>query len=463
MDVLLQDLHNMGLIVYFRFIYTLKDDILLDPEYINKIYKSLLDYGRKRLGHFLEALLLESEIKTYFSNRKFYNKNSSLDYAHEFLMKLKSGISNKTLLEICSDAQLRDKINLFKLSFDDIFDEIQKIVYNLEESFEKEINKTYKSIWPNEVDSGKDISQLISVLTISDLNPLLRLCSPFKSKTDIKFPKQIFLNFDFILKRGEDFICPLLFPKNIYPDKKKKIEHTPNINNEYSFKYFLPHKPLTTWKRIFLKIRNVFDSKNMVEEYFWNEGLIFIFREIRSKINLKFDELLKEKQKKNFFSFSIHEAQLVYQEEHESNPYDALAFINITLRSDEKEKMIIRIFHDIDKAVQNFFRENMKINSPLPFLYNKYIENAQIDNKKEIVRCFNCGELISYHVELRSCEICQTKEFLLLNKFLVLEKEEQGGMGEIIQAKINDSIVAVKRRLNNKDKLFVDQWENEVK
>ena len=470
LENILEDLHKLGLIVYFKK-KSLSDTIISNPQWFNNVFKFILDFGRKNIEIIFETI--------YNKLKETNNKKMK----EEFLKKLKwlKGDLNVEIgiKEIWNSKKKLKKSRLDKISFENILIDLDNLI--------RELVKQKESSIFEEIDEFKDFSSssisqkfiFVDEDTLANqvINPVLK---NYTMKGDKFFkPKKEFLmnilsQFDFviptkrleykldgkILSKLRNYVVPLLFPcfkpflsSTIFESKKRQFSQKKEENilesdsnddigsnwnnieaeedwnkilfeNEWIVDYILPFKPSAVWKLLFMRIRGTCvglneSKREMLGEIYWLNGFSFYMIEndptqVKTFVELEFIEENK------FFG------QVLMKIIIKSNLLDVSLFFSLlhkTIQSFVKEWIVPEICNKIDitvtkkkenkqiESIQQYFviNEKLKLNESL--LKNRGEDNNEDrENVIEKFKCFNCGFLISL-LDLKddACDKCKKK------------------------------------------------------
>eukprot|EP01091_Cochliopodium_minus_P008760 TRINITY_DN2038_c0_g1_i1.p1 TRINITY_DN2038_c0_g1~~TRINITY_DN2038_c0_g1_i1.p1 ORF type:complete len:1330 (-),score=374.41 TRINITY_DN2038_c0_g1_i1:37-3537(-) len=283
-ELILVDLHKLGVIIYFDN-EILKETIITSPFWFNKVFKVILDHGRKKIGEVLEFTMDALQKRKERGKMKCtYNIKNSESEIRKVLYWLK-GTANKKLSirEMWEIKTERDKMRLDKISFQNLLIKLQEIEELLiNEGNHKAIN-LYKKVFSHPI--YYEISQVFHsinyqsmIIIVKEIIGVAHFDSGAKRQEKevylkkMNFMIKILINLDLVfpkqrIERGEEknenpkqtYSIPLLFPslrpKQLIRGKLKMKEITKK--KEWKIKYNLPFKPSSMWKMLFLRIRKV--------------------------------------------------------------------------------------------------------------------------------------------------------------------------------------------------------------
>ena len=100
---ILIDLHKLGLIVFFDH-DILRETIITDPQWFNLVFKTILDYGRKKICLIIQEIFdIFLELKQNHHSIGKLNEESQ-NYVEKHLNELKKGVSvNLSMEDIWND------------------------------------------------------------------------------------------------------------------------------------------------------------------------------------------------------------------------------------------------------------------------------------------------------------------------------------------------------------------------
>ena len=273
----LVDLHGLGLIIYFDS-DSVRDIIIVNPDWFNKIFKTIVDHGRKRIAEILENTLKELKIMIQYGDFKNDSINKDTETSEQriksYLTKIKGNADQRKCIdEIWTKSSEREKSNIDKLSYQNMLNEISYV----EKLLRKEGNERAIDINKDSLNfpSYTDITQIFHTIEYTSMFMLVKQMigppktNPTKTESEeylrkIEFLKKILGNFDLILpkeriERDQDknnvpkqkYLVPFLFPfkkpKEIVLKGGLRLREL-KIRREWNVQYFFPFKPSSMWK-----------------------------------------------------------------------------------------------------------------------------------------------------------------------------------------------------------------------
>ena len=164
-DKLLNDLNKMGQIIYFSN-ESLKNIIITNPEWLNQIFKNVVDLGRKSSQQYLE------EISFFLNNLKEYkHKNNSYNCKNLVEKELKELKNNNFFSFLFSNPNQKNVSNVDKISFQNFLKKIEKIEILLL----KENNEGTSKFFEEKCGKSASFSQIVYSITHSNFLELLCL------------------------------------------------------------------------------------------------------------------------------------------------------------------------------------------------------------------------------------------------------------------------------------------------
>ena len=445
---ILEDLHKLGLIVYFKK-RALSDTIISNPQWFNNVFKSILDFGRKSVEKTIG--LIEYALKET-KNKKMKNEVSKIT------KWLKGDSKLREMEDIWNDKEELKKSNLDKISFENISKKLDDLI-------EKLIEQKEYSIF--EMEDLRDVSSSISQKFIFiEENALIQnvvenMLDYYKSKgNQIYSEKKEFLmnilsQFDFviptkklkyrmegkIIRKERTYVVPLLFPSykpshsisKINKQISNKFDEWNNFEfgNEWIVDYFLPFKPSAVWKLLFMRIRGCCvgmneNEREMEEEIYWMNGFSFYLIEndstkAKTFIELEFidnKESSSQVLMKILIKSSLFDLNLFYSSLHQTIQLFVKEWIVPEFYNTIKIKIMKKKENKEIESIQNFFRisENLELKDEI-VQYNNTIEKREIEK----LRCFNCGFLISLEdLKQNTCDKCNSFTFKLFFSFYLI-------------------------------------------
>ena len=423
---ILEDLHKLGLIVYFKKKY-LGDTFISNPQWFNNLFKSVLDIGRKRVGIIFESIY----------NKLKETKNKKMkDKILKIIMWLKGKSKLDKLEDIWCKRKELEKSKLDKISFESLLIKLEEIIGKLIEKkefsiFEIEELKNYSTQLSQNlifVDEATLSSELINKvlknyrrkgkiifnekkLFLMNLLSQINLISPTKRLNQIIKGKTIL--------HQRIFILPLLF------SSQKSSSFSSSLNNAtigYSLKdlddivfenewivdYFLPFKPSTVWKLLFTKIRTSCvgfneSDREILKEMYWSNGFSFYLVEndssrVKTFLELEFIEdrnNLGHVLMKTTIKIDLKDLNLFYSTLHQT----IQTFVKEWIVSDFYNKILIKLSRVKET------RESVNIQSNLKIPGNFELKNnfEHFDENENCFKCFNCGFSIHFQKKHAKC------------------------------------------------------------
>ena len=234
-ESILIDLHKLGVIVYFND-DILKETIICDPKWFNNVFKTILDFGRKKSQLLIEKIFIQIQQKQSETKIQIINKNdkeNSLNQCESILkwiigknkIELPNLKSNELIIEnIWNENEKRKNSIVDKISFQNMIEKLEKIQSKLIEEGNEEILKNSFEF----DDKGKDISQIIHTIDQNIFNEEI-INKIIGNKIEKKeFMIDLLIKFDLIipkqkqriivdgrdLKSNQNYLIPFLYPTN---------------------------------------------------------------------------------------------------------------------------------------------------------------------------------------------------------------------------------------------------------
>ena len=248
-----------GTIIYFKD-EVLKSTLISNPQWFNNVFKTIMDYGRKK-------------VQITFEN--FYNFLKSENKKSEAKNKLKKVIENlrgkankkKSVEEIWKKEQELSKSNFDKVSYETMLETLEEIEeMMLKEGYKEFLDeqKEYHNqnilqqfFFVNENGFKENITDRILSNTEIDVNDS-KFLSNLLARYDFFLPtqKMNYLKTGNSLTTKQKYIIPLLFPRRkpstLISRNDKEIEKMKYFN-EWIVNYFLPFEPSSLWRTLFLR------------------------------------------------------------------------------------------------------------------------------------------------------------------------------------------------------------------
>ena len=455
-EKILVDLHRLGVIIYFEN-DTFRDTIISDPIWFNHVFKTIIDYGRKKVQIIFEELyyiLSEKEKEKNFSFSK--NKNNTLNVLNKMLMDIKGKENiNMSIDELWNEQSKNSNIKVDKISFNGLLKNLLLLQKSLIKEGKEEVLNEIK-----DVEQNLDITQSIHTINKFSLHEdiLLKILNlKFLGKRNLenrKFLLNILVKFNLILPKNkiiflEDnqrYMIPFLFPetkpKKIILNGSKKIDEFER-NFHWKVIYFLPFKPSSVWKMLFLRIRKccLIDEKKqkILDEIYWINGLIFHYENEMKDSNLIELNIVPSENKNNK---EEHLMQLSLKvNENPKKLFETMMF-------EIKEFISHWIVTDITNKIK-FVTKKRSIEIDEPTNLISLVKNNQEKSFQCI--CSFCGQDITFKKSTKNCELCGSKDFLVENQFAILKAVGKGGFGRIFKAFhiVSECFVAIKERIND--------------
>ena len=466
---LLVDLHKTGSIIYFDD-EVLREIIISDPKWFNIVFKSIMDYGRKKIAKIIEYLF------ELLKNHKDHENLFKL--VEKKLKELKNGLPFELDFETIW-IKHKEKANVDKISFYGLLKYIENI--------ELELIKTKGNILEDLISRFSDsnnnnipISQVIYSMEKKMLSDIINeiLGNEFNNIEKKRFLIDLLVKYDLILPKRKIekidlnkfiefdyfYLVPFLFPEEKPSPIYFERFHQQKRNEEWEIKYFLPFKPSSMWKILFLKIRKccVLDEKkqSIENELYWKDGFIFDFSDnfIRNLNKITTIVQMEIIENKKYSSLNNNAKK-------DKNNFQVVLEIKI-----KSNYFMDQLFESIDQSVKEFISKWIvgKFFDQITYSVQKRVVgekqafkiNEKKENKMKII-CFYCSNNILVNQETLECDICHSKNFLIGNKFAILKEIGQGGFGRVfkcIEMK-NKTIVAIKER---KDENKILEWKKEM-
>ena len=450
LENILEDLHKLGLIVYFKK-KSLSDTIISNPQWFNNIFKIILDFGRKNVSKFFES---------FFNYSKEIKNKKTREEITKITIWLKGTSKKESFREIWNDKEELKISNLDKISFENLLRKLEDLIEKLIEEKELEIfekmdefkNFNYSSVSQKFifVDEQDLVSGVVGVI----LEKYQFLGDKiYKQKKE--FLMNILSQFDFVIPKTRvkyykndvnsivserSFVIPLLFspykPQSSFSFLKlnsskqnlgneSEDDNTVDwknlkFDNEWLVDYFLPFKPSAIWKLLFMRIRSFCVGPNeskrkLIEEIYWIEGFSFFLIEadkMKSKTHLQL-EFFKDEDKsgpikmKITIKSNLFDIDLFYSSLHQV----IQIFVKEWIVPELYKKIIIKITKLKENkeffSTQNHFKisENLNFDDSIQYLSN-FDEN---DEENQNFMCMNCGLTLNMLdlKETNSCDKCK--------------------------------------------------------
>ena len=464
-EEILCDLHLLGMVVYFNN-PILKDIIIPDPRWLNKVFTSILDFGRKKLELTLETIY--NDLNNKISGCKESIKN--------FIEELKgSADKRKTLKEIWFEKNQREKSIVDKISFQNLLKKLEFFENEIEREKNGAILTKIKK--ENNYSENIEISQIFYKINRSELNSIsqeILLNDYYTDPKKRKFLIQLLIDYDLILPdkidRGEtkesyenqSYLVPFLFP-DAHPKKIilcGKIVEDVKTQQEWIISYSLIFKPFAMWKFLFLRVRKFLGLGNgiynMLVEMYWLDGFLFYFENmnINSSENIIYMKTIEKRDQNDNVNY----------------------LIEILIKTNYNIDVFFRSIHQIVKdfvsqwmASSQANKINYKITRIEEDFYAPIIQD-QGERTKIGCICYECN--YSFLVEIdekekkiltQNCNNCQSNHFLIGKRFLLIDKITTGGFGRLFKGYdyMTKKFVAIKERLKDCNP-WKDLWEQEI-
>eukprot|EP01091_Cochliopodium_minus_P002654 TRINITY_DN12503_c0_g1_i1.p1 TRINITY_DN12503_c0_g1~~TRINITY_DN12503_c0_g1_i1.p1 ORF type:complete len:650 (+),score=189.93 TRINITY_DN12503_c0_g1_i1:590-2539(+) len=329
----LSDLHDVGICVYFKSKSSMKNFVITNPDWLNKLFREFLDLGRLKILDLLFLLFKKTKKEKVRNNPKLEESPFLKELTDLLLLIVNIKEKNDTYLQSWFSKKLtnknfdifteitvvEDKFKSFlggkikKLSFQYLSEKLTLLEYLLMEGGLVDLLKKLKNKW--KVKEYHFLPQTIFTINNKDKNGILDRLSPFpldffndeKNKfslmleykeafqkiliiLNILIPKIEILEKSLEEDHSNRYLISLLFPF----EKPKELILSGNLRakdikmEEWKMKYSLPFKPCTMWKPLFIKLRNSFILGENVflkilDEFYWIDGFIFSFIEKHKK------------------------------------------------------------------------------------------------------------------------------------------------------------------------------------
>ena len=448
-EYILEDLHKLGLIVYFKK-KSLSDTIIANPQWFNLVFKSIIDFGRKNLQLFFESV--------YQKLKETKNKKMKEEFL-KTISWLKGGSKKEEIEDIWNDKKELSLSNLDKISFENLLSTLEELITKLIEQ---------KEYWVLEMEELKNVSSLSQKFIFINENTLVaevieKVLEDYLKKGGkvYKEKKEFLMNilslFDFVIptkklqylsdgkfiRNLRSYVVPLLFPphKPISLYKKSSKEMIESVNgsinlsvdfkkddwknfkfeNEWIVDYILPFKPSAVWKLLFMRIRGCCvgvneTQRDMFEEVYWMNGFSFYLLEndntkARSLVELEFIEdknKLSEVLMRITIKSNLFDINLFYSSLHQT----IQTFVREWIVSELSNKITIKITKSKENLVVENIQSHFKISETLglndvieQYILDDYNENEGDQYQK--FKCFNCGFSFSLlDIKDNTCDKC---------------------------------------------------------
>eukprot|EP01091_Cochliopodium_minus_P011605 TRINITY_DN3333_c0_g1_i1.p1 TRINITY_DN3333_c0_g1~~TRINITY_DN3333_c0_g1_i1.p1 ORF type:complete len:825 (-),score=271.19 TRINITY_DN3333_c0_g1_i1:1543-4017(-) len=469
LELVLMDLNKLGIIVYFND-NSINDVIISSPTFFNKVFKVILDYGRKRILQISSDILekleetenekeeneqkqLEEDYESYFVNFET-NNDKSIDILKKFSSWSKGKADKEMSMEdIWNDQEERSLSNVDKLSFANMF----RIMLIIEER----MNNEGKQNVINEILENynvKDFSQLFLSIDENKLDVYLLSDIMDTGSKRKPFMAEVLVKFDFILLKGKknfrkkEFLVPLLFPdrkpKQIFltnPSSEEDGKDSKVVakKNDIKLKYYLPFKPSAIWKLFFASLRKacVGNEVNyeMLKEVYWMDGLFFYFKNELKESETTILEI-------QFSPCEVNEDDKEFQE-----------LIEINIKTGTNSRNLVNL---IDHSIKSFIYKWMSRD-----VQEQLVIEIPSDEEMLTLRakCKHCGYTVVIDEKNSKCGSCMNK-YLISGQFAVVKDIGEGGFGRIYKAKHlgTAAMVAIKERINEKSEEVYQNWQEEI-
>eukprot|EP01091_Cochliopodium_minus_P005672 TRINITY_DN15574_c0_g1_i1.p1 TRINITY_DN15574_c0_g1~~TRINITY_DN15574_c0_g1_i1.p1 ORF type:complete len:351 (-),score=92.82 TRINITY_DN15574_c0_g1_i1:129-1037(-) len=265
LEEILENLHQLGMIIYLKKNLVLKKRLIGDPISFNTLIVNIFNFGKKKISQILEILHLSIESNSTFREKLF--KKKGMKFLEKELKNIKNG-NNMSLMEIKIEEINKTKIETLNFEyFSGVLEETIKLLK--EEKKEEEAQR-------NEL---MNISQTVYILNSSDMiNFLGSFSMELTFLITLLEELEIITKIQFIEKNHpkEKYLIPLLFPLKkpahlkIRGIKYERIER----KKERTLQYTFPFKISSVFKRMILRIRHNIKF-NVIGEIYWCDGFIF--------------------------------------------------------------------------------------------------------------------------------------------------------------------------------------------
>ena len=488
----LVDLHKIGSIVYFDD-DILRETIITDPIWFNRIFISILNYGRKKICLMIENIFHRINEEFKINPKNFdQNKLTCRTITKNHLAELTKGFPREITMDDIWKGHRKNSI-VDKLSFNSLLKKLEEIEKKIEGTHNHHfLNSTKRNF--GEINEKIPISQIVhsieeKTLVYHIVNEILGDdCFNAKKR---KFLMDLLVKYDLIVPKGKVvlidsdkyYLIPFLFseekPIKIFLENGQTIMDDINRNEEWKIKYFLPFKTSSMWKVLFLKIRKCCvkdENKQMIfDEYYWKDGFVFDFQD-SSKLNFEKNQFTNIKDNTTVVILEIYENKKFSDTNYSPNllkktqiddKTESQVVLEIKIKSNEN---IDDLFESVDQSVKEFiskwvvgkFYDQIKFSIEKKSIGEKKIVriNEKKNDKIKII-CYYCSHNTLANENTLECEICQSKNFLIENIFGILSVVAQGGFGRVFQCihLKSKTIVAIKER---KDENKIDEWKREI-
>ena len=355
--------------------------------------------------------------------------------------------------------QKRNTSVVDKLSYHDMLTELEKI----EKIFIETNNNEFLDFFKENNEKHLPLSQTLLTMKEEDLSHSIIteiLGNDFMDKKKRSFLKDLLVKYDLVIPKTkvdvfsqstQSYLIPFLFP-NKKPDKillfDNKIDPKEiKTDQEWNIKYFLPFKPSSMWKILFLKIRKCCIKNERVQivedEFYWKDGFVFGFFDVsyskkKDSVNHKNTIKIEEKNSQQDFKKNKEDNSTIVQldiHENKSTERDAKklhVILEINIKSNNK---IEELFENIHQSVKEFISKWNVGNfyQQIKFFVEKksvgkeeiFILDSSHSNNLKII-CYYCNHSIVVNKNTTECEMCLSKNFLIEKEFAVISIIAQG-------------------------------------
>ena len=233
-----------------------------DPSWFNTVFKEIFNVGKKTLTEILQSVTENiSTVKTKVDKELKVINPRNKSFFTSF------------------DTSSSKKISFYNL-FETLF-KVQEILQE-ENNFEKIILPLKRSFGLNE---NRDFSQVVYFVNqyrfdsfISEIFKAAKMKNVTREMKE--YTKNVLIDLGIVCPRDKScfergniknyYIFPFLFPtnkpKSIYAFSKDAYKHN------WTVTYDLDFKPSSTWRMIFLRVRNAVENIEIIDEVYWKDG-----------------------------------------------------------------------------------------------------------------------------------------------------------------------------------------------
>ena len=158
LESILVDLHKLGVILYFND-DILKETIICDPKWFNNVFKTILDFGRKKSQLLIEKIFIQIQQKQSETTIQIINRNdkeNSFNQCESILkwiigknkIELPNLNSQSVVKNIWKNEEKRKNSIVDKISFHTLIQKLEKIQLKLiQEKNDQNILKKFNWLW----------------------------------------------------------------------------------------------------------------------------------------------------------------------------------------------------------------------------------------------------------------------------------------------------------------------------